>query len=30
VLVLVQNAAEEVASVDVQVGEPVQVGDRLG
>jgi hypothetical protein len=30
VLVLVENAAEAVASVDVQVNEPVRVGDRFG
>jgi hypothetical protein len=30
VLVLAENAAEAVASVDVQVGEPVWVGDRFG
>jgi hypothetical protein len=27
--VLVQDAAEVVTSMDVQVGEPVRVGDRL-
>jgi hypothetical protein len=30
VLVLAENAAEAVASVDVQAGEPVWVGDRFG
>jgi hypothetical protein len=29
-LVLVKDAAEAVVSVDVQVGEPVRVGDRFG
>jgi hypothetical protein len=28
--VLVDDAAEAVASVDVQAGEPVQIGDRCG
>ena len=28
--VLVEDAAEAVTSVDVQVGEPVRVGDRFG
>ena len=29
-LVLVEDAAEAVASMDVQAGEPVRVGDRFG
>jgi hypothetical protein len=29
-LVLAEDTAEAVASVDVQVGEPVLVGDRFG
>jgi hypothetical protein len=29
-LVLVEDAAEAVTSVDVQVGEPVRLGDRCG
>jgi hypothetical protein len=29
-LVLVEDAAKAVTSVDVQVGEPVRVGDRFG
>ena len=28
--VLVEDAAETVTSMDVQVGEPVRVGDRFG
>jgi hypothetical protein len=28
--VLVQHATEAVTSVDVQVGDPVRVGDRFG
>jgi hypothetical protein len=30
VLVLAEDAAEAVTSVDVEVGEPVRVGDRFG
>jgi hypothetical protein len=29
-IVFVEDAAEAVAAVDVQVGESVRVGDRLG
>lgn len=29
-VVLVEDAAETVMSVDVQMGEPVRVGDRFG
>jgi hypothetical protein len=29
-LVFVEGAAETVTSMDVQVGDPVRVGDRLG
>jgi hypothetical protein len=29
-IVLVEDAAEAVTSMDVQVGEPVRVGDRFG
>jgi hypothetical protein len=28
--VLVQNAAEAIASADVEAGNPVRIGDRLG
>jgi hypothetical protein len=30
VLVLVEDAAEAVTSLDVQLGEPMRVGDRFG
>jgi hypothetical protein len=30
VRIFVEDAAEAVTSVDVQVGEPVRVGDRVG
>jgi hypothetical protein len=29
-LILAENAGEAITSMDVQVGEPVRVGDRFG